>query len=711
MKRILYLGVLCTVFCSNLSIWADEPNVFGVADTDRRERLREEFYKAVESRNLIALRALLEEGISPDTVKNPREMSALTVAAFRNEKEMAKLLLDYGANPNYVSTGDLSPLIYCFTRKNKNIEIARMLLEYGADVNFVSRIYKVSVLDDALTRDYKDAGVLLRSYGGELYRHKTHANVSTQEWRNVLAIKPSKKKFRYPSFGGKRPATQEELLLAIKKNPKDFVGEQTFMLLVQDGCIDGVRELLKAGCNPNVPVDGLYPIVEASRVKNFELVNLLLDYGADPHVVDAKKFNAVTYLIAEQGVPVPTEENLRILRLFLEYGYKTNAKNGWGSSALKDCCFHRKIEQLKLLVAFGAATLEKLSSGNPQIQSALNGAQTLFPSKRPTHGGTRVVREEKPEPETPSKLVSTPPLAQQEEVVQKLEVDVHKRHPNGQTELHVACGSGDVALAKALVEQGADLLHKDNLGKTPLHILCSGKASSRKFVEILTLITEQEPSALGQKDNTGRIPFHYLCESKNSTYEVAEMIKLDPRQVNLREAKNDRRTPLLIALAQKNNKTALVLLENDADPTQSLRDGQTALHLAAGEMLLDVVDCLTKSGVSGLIDARDKARMTPFLRACEVYSYSSSSDRTAQKQIGILKLLVERGANPKLVNKNRENALHVCVRYAHPSVVEFLLSLEVGVNAKDKRGHTPLYRARYGYNSVRQMLERHGAEE
>lgn len=714
MKSVfLFLGIACFC-CVSLSVFADIEKCFRNGEFRRDKQLEGDFYEAVKNRNLIALKALLESGVPADLVKKSRDMSALTDAAFRNDKEMAKLLLDYGADPNHVSSGDLNPLLYCFTRNNNNVEIAQMLLQYGADVNFVSRTYKVSALDDALAKDYKVSGRLLRDYGGNLFAQKKHANVSEPEWREILAIKPSKKKCRYPSFGGKLPSNQEEFLLAIKKNPSAFNNAKILMILVRGGCIDGVRMLLKAGCNPNISADGLYPIVEAARAKNFDLVNLLLDYGANPHVVDAKKFNAVTYLISEQGVLVPTEENLRILRLFLEYGYKADSKNGWNAPAISDACFHDKPEHVKLLVAFGAdPTKGSRFVKSREVSEALRGTQTFFPSKVPTFGGMRVPKVAEPtaqESKDVATVVPVPANIPPSEEATLPGFDVRKRYPDGQSELHVACEKGDLHMVKALIEQGADSRQRDNLGKTPLHILCSGKATTKNFIEILKFIVENEPTALGIVDDSGRIPFHYLCESRNTSLEALEMLKLEPRQIGIRETKNDRRTPLFVAIEKGNGKMALTLLENGAAANQTLRDGQTPLHLAAKKMLLEVVDFLTETKKGINIDARDKARMTPFLCACEAYSYSSSSSRKAEVQIRVLKLLVERGANPKAVNKDRKNALHLAVDDVHPSVVEFLIGVGVNVNAKDKKGHTPLYLARYTPSSVKQMLERYGAE-
>lgn len=161
-------------------------------------------------------------------------------------------------------------------------------------------------------------------------------------------------------------------------------------------------------------------------------------------------------------------------------------------------------------------------------------------------------------------------------------------------------------------------------------------------------------------------------------------------------------TPIFIAIRSGSSDAALLLIEGGVNVNQALRDGTTPLHHAATRSLKSVVDVLTRAkGVN--IDARDKDRKTPFLAACDVSSY------VPVNHIEVLKLLAERGANVKAVDKDRRSGLHLAVRSYNYEIAEVLLSLDVNVNAKDKRGRTPLDYC-YSKSKISELLKRHGAE-
>jgi len=88
--------------------------------------------------------------------------------------------------------------------------------------------------------------------------------------------------------------------------------------------------------------------------------------------------------------------------------------------------------------------------------------------------------------------------------------------PNGRgaecSPLHIAC-CGDYATTSALVEAGADVNARDQIGRTPLHNACAG---NRDRVETIRLLV-QRGADVNAQDNKGRTPLHWAVMSPVST--------------------------------------------------------------------------------------------------------------------------------------------------------------------------------------------------
>jgi len=77
---------------------------------------------------------LLEAGADPNAVaKNETGFTALTGAVSQNHNEVAKILVEKGANVNYSYEGGFTPLIHA--AHAGNLELVKLLLEKGADPN------------------------------------------------------------------------------------------------------------------------------------------------------------------------------------------------------------------------------------------------------------------------------------------------------------------------------------------------------------------------------------------------------------------------------------------------------------------------------------------------------------------------------------------------------------------------------------------------
>lgn len=115
-----------------------------------------------------------------------------------------------------------------------------------------------------------------------------------------------------------------------------------------------------------------------------------------------------------------------------------------------------------------------------------------------------------------------------------------KRNQKGETPLHLACIAGNQTLVKQLLDQGHEVIVRDNAGWIPLHEACNH--GYKEIVEVL--LTRSGNRGINDRGGT----------------------------------KCDGVTPLYDACSNGNLEIVELLLERGADPTMKTNDGDSALN-------------------------------------------------------------------------------------------------------------------------------------
>lgn len=640
------------------------------------------------------MRECLNGGVSANfcfSEPGRRSIPVLYRAIERKDEKMVRLLLDYGANPDLQGSNGCSSLVA--TILNDTPELLRHLCEYGADVNLVNH-WKNSPLDDSVKRKRLKCAAILKSYGAELSSFHESTVENPELWAPILALLQTNTPDKQPTYGGKVLTDPAQVIAFMKKNPGAETTSFSFFAFAKAGNVAALRALLQNGANPNRPGPGGYfPVVEAAKFGHYNAVGLMLDYGADPTSVNPDKFNIMTYMITGQHGHISEENRLRIATLLLDYGYPFEAENGWGSTALEDACFHRKNKFVELLCSFGAYAAHAKSGKKLRLNSSIQESLKTPPTRTATQT-PRYVQHAKKTPDTPESV----PVGNTTGIADFA----------GTSDLHAAAEAGNVNTVLKLVQSGADVLAKDKLQKTPLHILCAKATSPEAFSKILDILFEADPAVLSVKDSTGRFPIHNLCERKNSGALLLTLLKKDPRQVNAVAQSGDKCSPLHLSVKATDKESIILLLKLGAKTTLTDKEGRTPLHYAAENNAAGIAEILLRHDANA-INSRDALGRTPFLTACAVYSrYSSPS--TVQSQKTILRVLAENGANIKALDRSRQTGMHLAAKNGSEEVVEYLIQLGLNINARDKSGQTPLDVARYGNSRAYELLQRYGAK-
>jgi len=126
----------------------------------------------------------------------------------------------------------------------------------------------------------------------------------------------------------------------------------------------------------------------------------------------------------------------------------------------------------------------------------------------------------------------------------------------------------------------------------------------------------------------------------------------------------------------------------------------TLLHFAAGAGCLEVVELLLRLGADPNIEGRGR---TPL--------YCVANECASETGPEVVRTLLQAGADVNKCNGvTRATALHMAARRGHVQIARALLDSGAAVNARDRKGDTPLQRAiNCRKNGISQLLLERGA--
>ncbi|KAG7166925.1 Transient receptor potential cation channel subfamily A member 1-like 3, partial [Homarus americanus] len=253
---------------------------------------------------------------------------------------------------------------------------------------------------------------------------------------------------------------------------------------------------------------------------------------------------------------------------------------------------------------------------------------------------------------------------------------VNAQDKYGQTPLHFAAMTGNIAAATELVEYcNADVEVEDNQQTTPLIM-----AATQGYVDIARLLLESASANLRQADSSRQTALHRAVKSGhlrmvNLLLHKGRDMKNYMSFLNARDTK--RKTALYHACSNGHVLVAAVLLEEQADAEAETVTLATSLHAAASVGNVDIIGVLLERKVQ--LDEPDLYQRTPLM-----YAAAGNNNKAIQ-------LLAQRGANLEHKDLNQSTALLLAAHGGHAAAVQMLLELGADVQATDKLNKTAVY--------------------
>jgi ankyrin repeat protein len=233
----------------------------------------------------------------------------------------------------------LTPLVYA--ARAGSIDAARVLLEAGADVNQVTRYGWSPLLAATQNRNY--------GIGKFLIEHGADVNLANKGGWTPLYLATDNRNIEGGDYPTRTPDMDHleyiKLLLDAGANPNAQLIEST--------------ETRTVFTNQWLDEDGATAFLRASQSGDVELMRLLLQHGADPHL--NTKLGVTPLAVAAgigwvEGVTSEwsTERTVEAVQLLLELGIDPNFQADTGRVALHGAAHKGATEVVRVLVAAGA---------------------------------------------------------------------------------------------------------------------------------------------------------------------------------------------------------------------------------------------------------------------------------------------------------------------------------------------------------------------
>jgi len=257
-------------------------------------------------------------------------------------------------------------------------------------------------------------------------------------------------------------------------------------------------------------------------------------------------------------------------------------------------------------------------------------------------------------------------------------VDIHDNLRR--TPLHWAVHYGDLDMIELLVGNGANTTVLEANGRTLLHLASMGGW----WVDgVFDLIKAREVDVQA-KDRLGSTPLHLAAMVGNET---ASLHLIGRGSNSNTKRSRDEKAPLVGIAANGLSTTKRTRSHHHPDryvrKVQQLREA-------------DQIDVLTRRGSP--MEVQDNKGDTPLHEAAN------------HGKEGVIRLLLDHGAQIGASNKEGWTALHIAVWNGKESVVQLLLDRGAAIDASNKEGKTPLHEAaRNGEEAVAQLLLDRGA--
>jgi len=342
-------------------------------------------------------------------------------------------------------------------------------------------------------------------------------------------------------------------------NQLDARGKTLLQTALEEGLSDLARQALEHGVDPTLGNKRGTPLALATSREDAEMVQLLLDRGADvtdTWTISDKPENALTLALRL--------DDLAIAELLLDAGMQYS---GSGSINLKGLVETDDFELLETLIAQGFNINEREKYLPPPIEQAIEQNNVALVRFLLDRGAT--LHENRLQ-----QIIGT----DQQDIAALL--SEHGAQVNSQAtndDLITAVANNSLSRVTAELDNGADVNQIGRDGYTPLTKAVSGGASDPLFSLLLS-----RGANINQIDGRNFTPLSFAVQSSyGSSSRMIELLLSQGAQINQLDGNGF--TPLMRAILNSKYDAIDLLIAKGADVEQTSADGKSVLAIAISQ--------------------------------------------------------------------------------------------------------------------------------
>ena len=371
----------------------------------------------------------------------------------------------------------------------------------------------------------------------------------------------------------------------------DDEADPLLIFLAKENLVEDLQHLLDEGMDPNVTGllsrTALHAAASKGRVG---VVRMLLGYDANVNQADSMGLTAL-YFAADND-----EDYSVTIKLLLESGASPDSFDTSGQTPLHRASEKGNTTCAALLLKHGADPNIRDAQGYQPLHQAIISCHPLIARILLEHGADVNAQISETDMVKPLHLVASNSKAFIGELAQLVlssgsNVDdvMHTKD----TALHIAAKNHNVAVAKHLLESGANPLLVNELGQNPLHC-----AIDRSDVEIAQMIIDRV-----SLDKMQLPPWNYLHRA--ITRRNSEMVRiLLEKGIGVNDLDTFGHTPLFRA-TQEGNDQLIDLLKSRGGKINNFAIDEQSAHLPVGNPYRSNINSIMKSGYRGPGEHRD----------------------------------------------------------------------------------------------------------
>ncbi|MBN2652556.1 MAG: ankyrin repeat domain-containing protein [Spirochaetales bacterium] len=594
-----------------------------------------------------------KQGVSVDE-RDEEGKTPLYLAIELGFDDIAKFLIDIGADPNIPNNEGQTPL-FIASEKN-NLQIVELLLKAGADIDSKDSYGRTAMYYAVYTENFRMMEIL-KENGADIFIRDDQGN-------SPASIAIEKGRLFVPYL--------------IDKDNVNTIGADNFTSLsaaVMVGEPEVVRYLLSIGAKPGVgKCDGKseveYAFFKSDSVNYAEIAIILLenrlrapsaDYDYIQYYVDAPKISG---FYSRGGFPLhnaAARGHKGFVEYFLQEKFDQNIFNENGLNALNLSIKNKQFAVADILIRKGA----KINSRTPDGDTAL----TLLLKVDKEEKLANLILDSKASIDVRNNLGESPLFLAiannySQEFIKKIiemKADISIRNNDGVTALHKAIEMNLREITEILVKKSSNIHARDNVGRTPY------KMALEKGFEFLTWFTEVVD--VNSRDDNGNSLVH-VAISNDADADVVKLLLV--RGAKLDQKNIDGDTAFHLALRKENESVSRLLLESDANLFLQNRRGETPMVLALRSKWNNAQWLLTDK----FLKAKDYSGNTPLHSAID---WGLSVPATS---------LIKLGANINEQNNFGQTPLHIAILKSRIDLVKLLFDNDVDTSVRDSAGNT-----------------------